>query len=129
VFLEPFLPSGSFDGHILLAPLLQRGPLLSFFFLGSRLMLLLRNPLASIHKLYTCTSIRRQMTTSMQNINDKDGQFKRPDSSFRSTIAPNTQFPPEKGRYILYANLVCSCWSSLFFLSASPFPFHTIPHK
>jgi len=47
------------------------------------------------------------MATSMQNITDKDGHFKRPDSSFRNTIAPNSPFPPEKGRYIIYASLGC----------------------
>eukprot|EP00026_Physarum_polycephalum_P010421 Phypoly_transcript_10585.p1 GENE.Phypoly_transcript_10585~~Phypoly_transcript_10585.p1 ORF type:complete len:329 (+),score=42.55 Phypoly_transcript_10585:179-1165(+) len=55
----------------------------------------------------THTFIKRQMTTSLNTITDKDGHFRRPDSSFRNTIAPNTQFPPEKGRYILYANLGC----------------------
>lgn len=36
-----------------------------------------------------------------------DGQFRRQESTFRSTIAPGTEHPPEKGRYILYVALIC----------------------
>lgn len=40
---------------------------------------------------------------------DKDGHFRRKDSSFRNSISrdPNSQFPAEKGRYALYCNLGC----------------------
>ncbi|KAK5940784.1 hypothetical protein PMZ80_007201 [Knufia obscura] len=40
---------------------------------------------------------------------DKDGHFRRKDSSFRDWISrdPNSKFPAEKGRYALYCNLGC----------------------
>lgn len=40
---------------------------------------------------------------------DKDGHFRRQDSSFRSWIssASGADFPPEKDRYVLYINLGC----------------------
>lgn len=40
---------------------------------------------------------------------DKDGHFRRQDSSFRSWISsvPGADFPPEKDRYVLYINLGC----------------------
>ncbi|KAK4539883.1 hypothetical protein LTR36_010277 [Oleoguttula mirabilis] len=44
-----------------------------------------------------------------RTVTDKDGKFRRQDSSFRSWIssAPDAQFPPEEGRYVLYINLGC----------------------
>lgn len=40
---------------------------------------------------------------------DSDGQFRRKDSQFRSSISssPNAAFPPAKDRYALYINLGC----------------------
>lgn len=40
---------------------------------------------------------------------DKDGHFRRKDSVFRDWISKeaNSKFPPEKGRYVLYANYGC----------------------
>lgn len=75
--------------------------------------------LVYIHKLYTCTPRRQIMTTSLHNLTDKDGHFRRADSSFRNTIAPHSDFPPEKGRYILYANLVRPELKNSIFLSSS----------
>ena len=37
----------------------------------------------------------------------KTGAFKRVDSSFRNFIAPDTEFPPEAGRYHLYISYAC----------------------
>jgi len=36
-----------------------------------------------------------------------NGAFQRPPTTFRSTIAPGTAFPPEAGRYHLYVSLAC----------------------
>lgn len=38
---------------------------------------------------------------------EKDGQFRRPESSFRSFISPDSDFTAEKGRYVLYINYGC----------------------
>jgi len=40
---------------------------------------------------------------------DKDGHFKRPDSSFRDAVSAdsNAPFPAEAGRYVLYVNYGC----------------------
>lgn len=37
---------------------------------------------------------------------DKDGQFRRPQSSFRDAVSadPQAPFPAEPGRYVLYVN-------------------------
>ncbi len=35
------------------------------------------------------------------------GAFQRPETVFRDTIAPGTDFPPEAGRYHLYVSLAC----------------------
>lgn len=45
----------------------------------------------------------------VRSVADKDGHFRRQDSKFRSWISsePNADFPPEKGRYVLYINLGC----------------------
>ncbi|GAA5887439.1 hypothetical protein JCM5296_007141 [Sporobolomyces johnsonii] len=37
----------------------------------------------------------------------KDGEFRRQQSTFRDSIEPNGNFPPEKGRYVLYVSLAC----------------------
>ncbi len=37
----------------------------------------------------------------------KDGAFARPSSVFRNTIEPGGRFPPQAGRYHLYASLAC----------------------
>ncbi|GAA5851572.1 hypothetical protein JCM5353_008965 [Sporobolomyces roseus] len=37
----------------------------------------------------------------------KDGEFRRQQSTFRDAIEKNGQFPPEKGRYVLYVSLAC----------------------
>jgi hypothetical protein len=37
----------------------------------------------------------------------KNGEFVRTAAGFRDTIAPNTRFPPESGRYHLYISLAC----------------------
>jgi len=37
----------------------------------------------------------------------KDGEFRRQQSTFRNSIEKNGQFPPEKGRYVLYVSLAC----------------------
>ncbi|GAA6059254.1 hypothetical protein JCM10212_006647 [Sporobolomyces blumeae] len=50
------------------------------------------------------------MSPSQQNITSwasKDGEFRRQQSTFRDAIEPNGQFPPEKGRYVLYVSLAC----------------------
>jgi glutathionyl-hydroquinone reductase len=36
-----------------------------------------------------------------------DGAFQRPPTTFRGTIAPGTEHPPEAGRYHLYVSLAC----------------------
>lgn len=38
---------------------------------------------------------------------EADGSWKRPPSSFRNTIEPGGEFPPEKGRYHLYVSYGC----------------------
>ncbi|UZJ55981.1 hypothetical protein CBS101457_005301 [Exobasidium rhododendri] len=38
---------------------------------------------------------------------DTDGSFRRQGSTFRSFITKNGEFPPEKGRYVLYIALIC----------------------
>ena len=57
-----------------------------------------------------------QYVLSMANENnkiykhaDKDGNFRRKDSVFRSFVSrdPSSQFPAESGRYALIANLGC----------------------
>jgi len=47
--------------------------------------------------------------TDHRNVADKDGQFRRADSKFRNWIssAPNSEFPPENDRYVLYINKGC----------------------
>ena len=42
---------------------------------------------------------------------DKDGSFKRKESSFRNFIKKGTKFQPEKNRYLLYVSLACP-WAS-----------------
>lgn len=42
-----------------------------------------------------------------QGYADKDGSFKRKDSTFRDRIAAGTKFAPESGRYHLYVSLAC----------------------
>ncbi|KAK5136136.1 hypothetical protein LTR08_003973 [Meristemomyces frigidus] len=50
-----------------------------------------------------------------REVTDKDGRFRRVASKFRSWIssAPDAEFPPEKGRYVLYINLGCPCLKGL----------------
>ncbi|PLN82094.1 glutathione S-transferase [Aspergillus taichungensis] len=47
--------------------------------------------------------------TNWVNPNDKSGEFKRQESSFRNWIStePGAEFPPEKGRYHLYVSYAC----------------------
>ena len=42
---------------------------------------------------------------------DKNGSFKRKESSFRNFIGKGTKFQPEKNRYLLYVSLACP-WAS-----------------
>ncbi|TVY85424.1 Glutathione S-transferase omega-like [Lachnellula suecica] len=39
--------------------------------------------------------------------NDKSGEFKRGQSQFRNAIKKGGEFPPEKGRYLLYVSYAC----------------------
>lgn len=47
--------------------------------------------------------------SNLDDVRDKTGAFKRPNAAFRSWIssAPNSRFPPEKNRYVLYINRGC----------------------
>ncbi|CRG91792.1 Glutathione S-transferase omega-like 2 [Talaromyces islandicus] len=47
--------------------------------------------------------------SDMTNLVDRDGHFRRKDSSFRSFISrsASAEFPAEAGRYVLYINLGC----------------------
>lgn len=47
--------------------------------------------------------------TNMNDVRDKTGAFRRPESAFRNWIssAPDAKFPPEKDRYVLYLNRGC----------------------
>ncbi len=49
-------------------------------------------------------------SASINSVIDKaTGEFKRPDAQFRRFISsqPNSEFPPEKGRYHLYVSYAC----------------------
>lgn len=38
---------------------------------------------------------------------DVDGRFRRQNAQFRSQISKDGEFPPERGRYLLYCALIC----------------------
>jgi glutathionyl-hydroquinone reductase len=38
---------------------------------------------------------------------DVDGRFRRQNAQFRTPISKDGEFPPEKGRYLLYCALIC----------------------
>jgi len=74
----------------------------------------------SLHSIPTSTlklPFKRNMSTQGQDQKQhkgditswasKDGEFRRQQSTFRDAIEKNGQFPPEKGRYILYVSLAC----------------------
>jgi putative glutathione S-transferase len=46
-------------------------------------------------------------TISLGREGADDGSFRRQESQFRSWVAPETEFPPEAGRYHLYVSLAC----------------------
>ncbi|BFZ62034.1 hypothetical protein YB2330_003113 [Saitoella coloradoensis] len=53
------------------------------------------------------TEVNNKPPASIYKQADTDGKFKRQDAQFRNTISKDGKHQPEKGRYLLYANLLC----------------------
>ncbi|ORY25172.1 glutathione S-transferase [Naematelia encephala] len=60
-----------------------------------------------ISKSYFSSAVMSENKDKITGWADKDGHFKRQNSSFRDRISVDGPFPPEKGRYHLYVSLAC----------------------
>ena len=49
--------------------------------------------------------------TALNEVDEKDGAFKRTPSTYRNILSKTGDFPPDKNRYILYVSLACP-WAS-----------------